>query len=234
MKKHHFDRSLAKRIISLLFVGIALMCSLYLLFATLGSSIPVNADRVEGREDTITIYLITNRYHIDLSVPLRTCGYDWSRLIDPGQTRLKMAAGQYISFGWGDSAFFRQTPTWDELRPGPAIRAISGCGSPALHVSFHPAPIEGEHCKKIRISKQEFLMLVAYISGFIKKDGAGKCCYIPDAGYSFNDLLCESTGNYSLFFNCNSWTNECLQVMDCKACLWTPFEYGIMRQYQGY
>ena len=211
-------------------MGVAVLVACYFFAAAMGASIPLHSNRPLKTNDTINVFLITNRFHIDLAVPLRSSGFDWCRVIDPEETRLKIPAGSYISFGWGDSAFFRETPTWDDLRFKPAARAICGLGSPALHVTFRSAPRPGNHCKKIQLSREDYLLLVSYIKSFIREKD-GNTCYIPNAGYSYNDLFCESTGTYSMFFNCNTWTNECLKSAHCRSCLWTPFEYGVMRQY---
>ncbi|MFM7854609.1 MAG: DUF2459 domain-containing protein [Flammeovirgaceae bacterium] len=49
--------------------------------------------------------------------------------------------------------------------------------------------------------------------------------------YWDNDSFYEAKGTYNLFFTCNTWVNEGLKKAGLKACLWTPFDSGLLRKY---
>ena len=52
-------------------------------------------------------------------------------------------------------------------------------------------------------------------------------------GYTYgnNDQFYEAVGSYSCFKTCNTWTNQALKESKLKACLWTPFDFGIISKY---
>ncbi len=52
---------------------------------------------------------------------------------------------------------------------------------------------------------------------------------LNNKGYSYNDDFYEALGSFSCFKTCNSWVNSGLKESDIKACLWTPFDFGLLR-----
>ncbi len=101
-------------------------------------------DRKEGA--TRPILVLTNPIHTDIAIP-----------IDPDVrarfaflTEAGMPTGdphaRWLIFGWGGRAFYLETPTWAELKPGPLMRALT-LDQSVIHVDIaghipdpHPRP----------------------------------------------------------------------------------------------
>ena len=83
------------------------------------------------------------------------------------------------------------------------------------------------------ISNEQYFRLINYIKKSFKTDANGHFINIKtDANYGKTDAFYEAIGSYSLFHTCNSWTNNTLKISGQKACLWTPFDFGIFALYK--
>lgn len=137
---------------------------------------------------------------------------------------------RYLGFGWGDKEFYLETPTWADLKFKTAIQAVFGSGSAAIHTTFYPMVAAGPDCIKINLSKAQYLKLICYIDRSFLKDGAGNYIRIGVPGYGYHDAFYDAKGRYSLFYTCNTWTNDGLKICRQRACLWTPFAQGVLYQ----
>ena len=206
--------------------GFFIFIILYLLTFYVLSSIGVNTDFKEPDEG-IDIWLLSNGVHTDIAVPVKNEYKDWSEEIDYRKTAAQDSAMEYLSFGWGDKGFYLDTPTWAELKPGVAFRASFWLSTTAMHATFYKSMSEGDKCRKIRIGKDAYLKIVRYIDRQFQRNN-GTVIFIPDVPtYGNNDSFYEAKDRYSIFFTCNSWTNQCLKQAGIKACVWTPFERGL-------
>jgi uncharacterized protein (TIGR02117 family) len=189
-----------------------------------------------GKEATIAsevpIYILTNGVHTDLVLPIKNELKDWSKEILFENARSKDTLAQWIALGWGDKGFYLYTPTWDDLTFGTAFRAAFGLGTTAIHATFYRKMREGENCKEIEISKEQYQRLIAYIQNSFQLGENGSYVHIiTNANYGQNDAFYEAVGTYHLFNTCNTWTNNALKSCGQKACLWTPFDTGIFQLY---
>lgn len=212
-------------------VGFVAAVVLYALVALLLSRIPANSDFRETADGT-EVYLMSNGVHTDLVLPVRSPLKDWSREIPFENTFGKDTAMRYLAFGWGDKGFYLETPEWSDLKASTAAKALFWLDQSAMHVSFYKELHEGTSCKKVRVGAKEYARLVRYIESSFMKDSSGRFMYIPDRGYHSNDAFYEAKGSYSMFYTCNTWTNEGLKEGGLKAGLWTPFEEGVFYHYR--
>jgi len=204
---------------------------LYLGLAWLLSRIPVRAEK--NTQPDITIYLKSNGVHTDLAVPVKTAAYDWSQSILYQNTRSGDTTFSYIAFGWGDKGFYLETPTWSDLKASTAFKAAFGLSNTAIHATFYHTLKENKKCVRITISNEQYQRLISFINRSLQTDSTGKPIVIPtEARYGNNDAFYEAKGRYSLFHTCNTWTNNALKACGQKACLWTPFDSGILYQYR--
>jgi uncharacterized protein (TIGR02117 family) len=210
--------------------GFLSLIILYFVFAFVLSTISVNSDFKAPEKETVTIYILTNGVHTDLVLPFQNEEMDWSEYVSPSETTSGKITS-YVAFGWGDKGFYLQTKTWGDLKFKTAFNALFYLSNTAIHVSFYNKLQENESCKKIYISKDSYQRLATYIKQSFKPDANGNSQLIKSAHYWDNDIFYEATGRYSLFFTCNTWANEGLKASNLKACLWTPFDFGIFRQY---
>ncbi len=181
----------------------------------------------------IDIYILTNGVHTDLVLPIKTPEIDWSREIPFENTRSKRTDFNYLSFGWGDKGFYLDTPTWAELKPSTAVKAAFWMSESAMHCTFYESMTEGEDCKKITLTQQQYLDLIGFIRDKFDRNPTGKPILIKtDAVYGNNDAFYDARGRYSFLNTCNTWTNNGLKAAGQKAALWTPSDRGIFQHYQ--
>lgn len=211
--------------------AIVFLVFLYLLAAFAGSVIPVNMhqDRTVG---DIEIYLRTNGVHTSLVLPVSTEIIDWSEIVEFEHARSGREDFRYLSFGWGDLEFYKNTPEWSDLTPSIALRALFLESPSALNVEFHDLVPDDPSIIAVRVSEQQYLDLSQYIQDSFEYDKNGEVRQVMDLHYNQRDVFYQATGSLNLFYTCNTWTNNALKSSDLKACLWTPFDKGIFYQYR--
>jgi hypothetical protein len=87
----------------------------YFVVAFVLSSVPVNADFKECEKEAVEIHILTNGVHTDLVLPYRNQYMDWSKWVNPSQTKSGDSSAVNVAFGWGDKGFYLETKTWDEF-----------------------------------------------------------------------------------------------------------------------
>lgn len=181
----------------------------------------------------IDIYISTNGMHTDIIVPVKSDQIDWSKEIKFTDTISKDSTYNYIGFGWGDKEFYMNTPEWSDLNPKLALKATLGLNTSAIHTTFFKEMVESNDCKHISISQEQYTRLVQYIQKSFKRDANGNVIFIPtNLTYGDSDSFYEAIGHYSMVHTCNSWANSALKNSGQKACLWTPYEFGIFYHYR--
>ena len=224
----------ARKIFTIIFkiiLGLLIFLLLYLFITFILSIIPVNTIDLD-KNKAVTIYIKTNGVHTDLILPIKNEAKDWSKLILFKHTIAKDSIFEYVSFGWGDKDFYLNTPQWSDLKTSTALKAACYLGSSAMHTEFYQSLNENENCKKIEVSKEEYLLLVKSISNNFKVDKKEKFILIPNQHYNNSDAFYEAKGKYCLFYTCNSWANETLKSANQKAALWTLTDFGIFYHYK--
>lgn len=225
---------LLKKIIKVttrLLLGFAAFIALYFLFAFLLSVIGIKKEPVNSND--VTIYITTNGDHTDIIVPVKNLIIDWSKQIRYEHTIAHDTVALYLAFGWGDKDFYLNTPTWAQLKFSTAFNAVFGLGSSAIHTTFYKNVYEDANCKKIMLSKEQYVRLVAYISNSFKRATNGSIINIKtNAHYNNADAFYEAKRKYNLFYTCNTWANNALKACGQKACIWTPFDKGIFYHYR--
>lgn len=214
-----------------LLAGAVAFVVLYGLMAFLLGRWSVPAEPVA--EEPVQLYLLSNGVHTDIVLPVRHGTSDLRTWFPPSDTRSGDSSAQWVAIGWGDRGFYLETPTWADLSPRVAIHAVAGLGDCALHVTYHHRMQEGELCKPFTIDAQAYGKLKTYIANALVFDGDGRTEPIPtEARYGAHDAFYAGKGAYSLFHTCNTWTNNALRTAGARACLWTPFQGPILRQYR--
>lgn len=219
------------KVILYTFSVIIVLLIIYFLSAIILSRITINSNN-ETLLKGIDIYLISNGFHSDIVVPIKTEEMDWSEIIKYEHTLSNDSSFKFIAFGWGDRKFYLETPTWSHLKYDVAFQALFFLNRSAIHATFFRDMFESESCIKISISSENYRNLVAYVIGELMFDENGKVLQIKNLQYDDNDSFYEAKGSFTLFYTCNTWVNDALKSANQKACLWTPFEEGILYQYQ--
>lgn len=211
-------------------LGLAVLFAV-IVYAVVGTSLSlVTVNGQPGWDGDVVVYLIDNGVHTDIVVPTKTERIDWSKVAPLGDTADKIQR-PYLAFGWGSQDFYLNVPNWSDLTPGIALRAISGLGGTALHVSYVYEPNVDANCRRLVLSVSQYDTLVKYILESGKRNDAGCFTRISHDGYGHNDVFYEGTGRYSPFFTCNTWVNSALKACGQKCCLWTTFSFPIFWKY---
>lgn len=209
-------------------LGLLLIIVAYAIIGMSLSLVPMNGQPPPGGD--VVVYLRTNGAHTDIVVPTQTERIDWSKVVPPDDTALKMQ-GAYLAIGWGAQDFYLNVQEWSDLTCAVALRAISGMGGTALHTVYVNEPTEDTDCRRLTLSATQYDMLVKYILESGKRDAAGIFVRIPHKGYGANDAFYEGVGRYSPFFTCNTWANSALKACGQKCCLWTALSHPILWRY---
>lgn len=197
--------------------------------------IPVNKHVDYQSPNDVTIYLLSNGVHTDVVVPVKNEYMDWSQLIKFEHTETKDTTYQYVGIGWGDKGFYLQTPEWKDLKVSVALKAALHLSTAAIHATFYnTVDTTIEKSAVLHISKEDYQALVAYIKNSFLTDSAGNSIHIPSTndGYGNNDAFYEAKGSYSLFYTCNTWTNNALKAANQKAAWWVLLDKGIFYHYR--
>lgn len=207
--------------------GLAAAIVLILLIGWVGSSIPRNGDWQEpaaGDPGAVEIMVGTNGVHTELVLPLVTPGKDWrsdfpvTDLAAPGEPYTHMAVS------WGEREVFLNTPSWADLRPATAVRAMIG-GDALLHVSHYFRPAPGADNRPLRLNRAQYARLVRRIEQAV----APAARRIRHRGYSGNDAFYDARGRYHWRRTCNQWTSDTLAAAGVRTGWWTPLAGGVMK-----
>ncbi|MCD8178919.1 MAG: TIGR02117 family protein [Tannerellaceae bacterium] len=185
---------------------------LYGIIALLGSVIPVKAEQLTP-ENPVEIYIWGNGVHTDLVLPVRTQQVDWKDVFakdDPGISY----SFRYVAIGWGNKDFYLNTPTWADLSVRTALQAVTGLGESVYHLSWYRSMYEDEDSRKLTLSAGQYEQLVEYIQSYLKKDEEGQVIPVQSTvEYGKYHRFYEAKGHYSMFFTCNTFTNNALKKM---------------------
>jgi uncharacterized protein (TIGR02117 family) len=170
------------------------------------------------------IFLNTNGVHLDIIIPVKNID---SSVLDGINYDEK---DQYLSFGWGDENFYINTPTWADLTFGNAFKAMFLKSSTLMHVTRYQQ--EASDWVEIKVNEAELKKLNQYLLNTFTITKNGMKTILKNKGYTATDDFYKSNGSYSCFKTCNSWVNIGFKYSGLKSCLWTPFDFVLMRKYK--
>ena len=92
-------------------------------------------------EPSRRILLLSNPIHTNIAIPLDDGVLaKFDALVQAG-VQADLPGARYLVFGWGSRAFYIETPTWSDLKPGPLFSALTLDNS-AIHVDVAGAIAE--------------------------------------------------------------------------------------------
>jgi len=195
----------------------ATLLAALLLAVGLGALVPRNGGWVEPAEG-IEIGIDATVAHTELILPVAAAGHDWRAVLPPGTVT---PGTTHLSFSWGDGAFFQATPTWAEVRPGPAIRALFASEGSLVHVYR----LTGPQGRPIRLSPESYRRLTAAIRAEI---APGR----PIPGWGPQDVFLPSPTHYSWLRTCNDWAADMLAQAGVRVGLWTPLSQTLIWRFE--
>lgn len=167
---------------------------------------------------TRRILVIDNPIHTDIALPVdETVRGRFAALAGSGLPIDHLGA-KYLVFGWGSRAFYIETPTWSDLKPGPLLAALT-LDSSVMHVSV-TGPLYGanQHWRGFDLTEAEFERLMDFI-----EDSFGDVpTPIAGAGYGDNDQFFEAKGRFNALVGCNTWAAAALRSAGVRTGWWNP------------
>ncbi len=212
--------------------GLSAFVLVYFIAVFAFSNITVNSHFASPEEGGIEIFLITNGMHTDIALPIKNELKDWGSSLPYTHTLSMNSTMGFAAFGWGDKGFYLETPTWADLKASTAFKASFWLGTSAMHVTYYRQLRETGECKRVVVSQDSYHKLVNFIENSFALKNDGTFAHIAGHSYAQHDAFYDAHRTYSLFYTCNSWTNEALKTSGLKACYWTPFDTGILKLYK--
>lgn len=213
----------ARRALAWLAGAIAALVALVLLSAWIGSAIPRNPGWIQPVEG-IEIMVGTNGVHTELVMPLVTGVKDWRRDFPRGDIAAPDRPYTHVAVSWGEREVFLNTPTWADLRPGTALRALWG-GHALLHVAHYARPAPGPDNRPLRLTGAQYARLVRRIEAALPASHQRR----RYPGYADHDVFYAALGRYDWRRTCNQWTSDTLAAAGVKTGWWTPLAGGVMK-----
>jgi uncharacterized protein (TIGR02117 family) len=179
----------------------------------------------------VPVWLRTNGAHADLVLPAHE-PFDFTRelprtaLIDV-KREASILPFNWIAFGWGDRAFYLETPTWADLDAGTAWRALTAGGPSAMHVEYVRRPQDYD-ARLLWLDEQEYARLVAYVRTGFRRDASGWPIRIDHPGYFATDAFFEGVGSYSPLLTSNEWVRRGLARAGVRTARWSPFDRALL------
>jgi uncharacterized protein (TIGR02117 family) len=209
-------------------VSLALVVLLlgYALAGLIGGGVPVNRGwraPAPGAAGVVTIWVESNGVHTGIVVPKVAAGVDWRGLARPEHLAdPRYARHDHLSFGWGERAFYLETPTWAEVKPATVLAAAVGSRRTLVHVDHVPQPRVGVDVRRIVVTEEQYRRLAAFIAASV---APGARAY---QGYYAYDTFYDGTGRYSAARTCNAWTGAALAHAGVRVGWWTPLPATVM------
>ncbi len=203
-----------------------LVVGLYMIATLVGSHVPANRSWTPPKEG-VDIFVETNGVHVSLIVPISAAGEDLSDLIRPDQLSNPDLYGTHAMIGWGHGRVYRNAPTWGDVKSGDIGSAIVGSNDTTLHIYHLINPQPSSYRKLLRISPQQFRLLVSEVRSTFRLNNRGDSVAYP--AYAPDNLFYDSHGHYSAINTCNNWTGNILRKAGVRMGIWTPLPGGVMR-----
>lgn len=196
---------------------------IYVIVSLILISITINRSSDEG-ENPKSIYLHTNGKHLDIIMPKENI--ETYLLLD-----LKFSDNDtYFSFAWGEENFYLYTRTLENLSFKNAFKILFFKSSTLIRLTRHQK--KQDDWVEVRLTAKELKRVNELLFQTFKTDANGRIIIIPEVGYHNNDDFYKAYGSYSCCKTCNSWVNTIFKESGLKACLWTPFDFGLLNKYR--
>ncbi len=209
------------KIVGYVLASISILMLIYLLSALLLSMISTSPRDISCEEKKYA-FIASNGIHLDIILPVESVNTDLLNQLNPPSWVA------YLAFGWGDRKFYIDTPTWNDLRLGTALRALFTNSPSAVHVVWLKG--RSSYWTEVPVCPEQMELLNQYIADTFVTGKQKSLSEIQAAGYSDNDRFYQASGNFSLFQTCNQWVNQGLKTAQVKTAIWSPFDKGVLYQ----
>lgn len=178
----------------------------------------------------VEVFLQTNGAHTDLIMPVQVLDIDWRTRLPLGDIHPLDGLSDDLAFGWGDRAFYIETPAWSDFRLSTALVALSGLDTTVVHVEAVRRPYADSRTRPIHLSLAQYRRLSDFIQASLRLDGSGNPIAVPGAHYDDRDVFLEAHGHYSPINTCNEWARQGLAAAGVRVPVWSPFDKALLYQ----
>jgi len=173
----------------------------------------------------IRIYACDNGVHADLVLPTSAAGIDWRQLLHPKDYSAPIGLS-HVSIGWGSRDFYVNTPTWADVRPMTALKALLW-DETVLHVEYRSEPRRGETCGVWVVGSEDYERIATFVRSSLRGwPSAGSRLAAP--GYGPRDAFFAAEGQYTAIDTCNQWTGQALRAGGAPVPAWAPFSFLVL------
>lgn len=194
----------------------------------LGAIVPRPLLAPANEPPTRQVLLVANAIHTDIAFPadpdiLARFGF----LAEDG---LPLDAPElaWLVMGWGGRAFYLETPTWADLKPVPAAKALT-LDRAVLHAALGGTialPMEG--VVVLDVGEREMRAMIDEVLATLVPDAAGRPDVIEGAGYGEFDRFYEARGWFNVLIGCNLWTSRVLREGGFRTGWWNPLPVSLL------
>ena len=204
----------------------------YTLAIVVGSGIPTKKTYKQHKGiNRIRVYIYSNGFHSFFILPVQSPERDWRDLFPLSDFKRVDSTFSHISLGWGDKAFFTETPTWEDFSLSTALAALFLPTSSVIQVHYLPRdPPKGALCLDLNITPEAYQILLKYLDNYLENEERGNPHLIKGKGYTSQDNFYQAKGKYSMFYTCNTWVSEGLATAGVRTPIWTPLDKGLFYQ----
>jgi uncharacterized protein (TIGR02117 family) len=186
-------------------------------------------------------WVYSSRYSCDLKICVSNTGihsniiietknntYDWHNYLSVDTVGVDAAKDyKYLSFGWGDRAFYMSTPNLANLRFSTTFKALFLPTPSVMYVKGYQLIPDYLEVKCIKVNSNDYLHLMNFIRDSFQIDAKGNKNRLGN-GHTDNAGFYAAKGSYSILKNCNSWTAEGLRKADINTPLWDGLPAAIL------
>ncbi|WP_093223790.1 TIGR02117 family protein [Sphingomonas sp. NFR15] len=192
----------------------------------IGGAIPTNAGWREPAAG-VRIQVSSNGVHTGFIVPVVAAGVDWRGMLRPEDLAdPRYAEYPAIAIGWGERAFYLETPSWADVKPLTVLAAAIGSERTVAHVDHLPWPVPDADSRVVTLRPEEYRRLAAFIRASFAPRGWHR------TGYGRNDAFYAARGRYNALRTCNTWTGDALRYAGVRIGAWTPFPVTVMQWFK--
>lgn len=216
-------RSLARPLAGI--VGVPLMALLaYALAAFAFALFPASGRPQQMKGDEPVLYVCASLAHTDILLPIRDPLIDWKALF-PANVPDGLPADAYLAIGWGDLAFYRETPTWADVKVSVALDALLGGHATAFRVVAVNPPEAGGECRSLKVDQAGRQAMIDHVLSKLVRDAAGRPLMQPGSTWPIAYYLTE--GRYGPFDTCNQWAASALATAGLPHARFAPFSFSV-------
>jgi uncharacterized protein (TIGR02117 family) len=226
--KINYLLSLRLLYISIRYFLIVILSSFTLL--TITALIPRKWSNYSRHNCNFKVCISNTGLHTNIIVPTQNKVSNWHNYLSLDRVGIDTESDyKYLSFGWGDRAFYLSTPTLADLKFSTTFNALFLPTPSVMYVKGYQLLPNTVEVKCIQVNQDDYLQLVKYIEASFQLDGKGKKMRIAN-GHTSNAGFYAAVGDYSILNNCNTWTAKGLRKANVNTPLWDGFSSAIMWQ----